>query len=137
MESPKRYGYIFPTEQEAMDAVAVIDKHFSMPIENGTTSHYTMYQQWGDVWAIMALPELVDVLGEAVELPMMSVDGAYYRRSETINEEGLYTVESSISPTLSDGTVLTESNKDTYDGAEGWHWYDSGQVVDLKVTSTR
>ena len=71
MESPKRYGYIFPTEQEAMDTVTAIDAHFSMPIENGTTSHYTMYQQWGDFWVIMALPELVDVLGEPVLLPVI------------------------------------------------------------------
>ena len=134
-------GYLYDNEQAAAEAVAAINTRFGIPVSpNSVTRTYTDYMRWGDAWAIMADESLEAVLGEPIVLPVIEDDlsiGMFYRRSETLNEEGLYTVESSISPTLSDGTVLTESNKDTYDGAEGWHWYDSGQVVDLKVTSTR
>jgi hypothetical protein len=89
--------------------------------------------EWGDA-EVMAWTEREL---EKHNINYVEPEGMFYRRSETVNEDGLYTIESSESPTLSDGTVLTEANKDTYDGAEGWHWYDSGQVVNLNVTPAR
>ena len=72
MESHK--GYIFDTETEAQSAIAAIDAHYSDQLDGLRTVHWTSYHSWGDVWVILADASLVDVLGDAEELPEIEED---------------------------------------------------------------
>lgn len=63
------------------------------------------------------------------------VNGAYYRRTGELDENGNYYLEHSEEVVLSDGTVINASNKELYDGSEGWHWYDDGDVVGIATPS--
>lgn len=77
-----------------------------------------------------------DGLSDAETLQCVeSIHGAYYRRTGETDENGNYYLEYSPEVTLSDGTVINESNKDIYDGVEGWHWYDNGEVVSIATPS--
>lgn len=68
---------------------------------------------------------------EVVIDPIVIVSGCYYRRTGEIDENGNYYLEHAESVTLSDGVVMDSSNKDVYDGTDGWHWYDDGDVVSI------
>jgi len=67
MESRK--GYIFDTEAEARSAIAAIDTHYSDQLDGVRTVNWTNCHPWGEAWVIFADASLVDVLGDAVELP--------------------------------------------------------------------
>lgn len=76
-----------------------------------------------------------DELNNCVET-LETITGAYYRRTGELDENGNYYLEYTRSVTLSDGTVIDHTNKSTYDGTEGWHWYSDGEVVKIATPTT-
>jgi hypothetical protein len=69
-------------------------------------------------WAI----DNVDGFGK---LPLDVISsGRYIRLTDELDNEGNLKFENAQNPILSDGTILTEFNKDIYDGIEGWQWYE-------------
>jgi hypothetical protein len=69
-----RNGYIFDTEAEARSAIAAIDAHYSDQLDGVRTVNWTTCHEWGDAWVIFADASLVDVLGDAEELPEIDED---------------------------------------------------------------
>ena len=66
------------------------------------------------------------------ELP----NGAFYRRTDQLDENGNYYLEVSDSITLTDGTIVDSSNYQLGDGIDGWHWYADGETVTIASPST-
>jgi hypothetical protein len=60
-------GYYYTGEQDAMDAVALVNAYYGCPMDGVET--WCGHQSWGDGWAIIADESLVAVLGDAVILP--------------------------------------------------------------------
>lgn len=62
-------------------------------------------------------------------------NGVYVRSTGEMDVNGNVILEQQVNPVLSDGTVLNALNKDIYDGAEGWHWYE-GEIGITESPST-
>lgn len=62
--------------------------------------------------------------------------GAFYRRTDQFDENGNYYLEYADQVTLSNGILMTKDNYTQYDGSEGWHWYEDGEIVSIATPST-
>ena len=60
-------GYYYTDEQDAIDAVALVNAYYGCPMDGVET--WCAYTPHGDGWAIIADDSLVAVLGDAVILP--------------------------------------------------------------------
>lgn len=106
--------------------------------ENYFTSFETTDEYYK--WALINIKDFANApFKTSIELSdpePIELIGAFYRRTDQLDENGNYYLEYADQVILNNGILMTKDNYTQYDGSEGWHWYEDGETVSIATPST-